>query len=132
MCTAFIVEKKFGGITTQKCNTLLDCDISDVQFNNTFVPAGEKYSCFLISEFYMLVLENVLGLELKSQDVVSSILTESRLSTSASCTTLMKELVGKFTEDCKNINVGGTNVIETDSVLTKIGDVSYLCLSLPL
>lgn len=38
--TAFVIEKQFGGITTQKCNTLLDCDISDVYFNNTCVPAG--------------------------------------------------------------------------------------------
>lgn len=40
LTTAFLVEKKFGGITTQRCNTLLDSDISDVYFNNTLIPAG--------------------------------------------------------------------------------------------
>lgn len=38
--TAFVVEKKFGGITTQKHQTLLDADISDVHFSNTCVPPG--------------------------------------------------------------------------------------------
>lgn len=76
-----------------------------------------QYSNYFLSE-------NVLGLELKAQDIVSSILTESRLSTGASCITLMRELLRKFTEHCKNVSIGGMNLIETDTALTKIGDVS--------
>lgn len=54
LSTAFIVEKKFGGITTQNSNTLLDCDICDVQFNNTLVPAG-KYIFFVVRNFSLIV-----------------------------------------------------------------------------
>lgn len=72
----------------------------------------------------MLFLENVLGIEIRSEDVISSILTESRLSTGASCATLMRELISKYTEHCKNIRISGTSLIETDTALTKIGDVS--------
>lgn len=72
----------------------------------------------------MFCLENVLGEEILGLDVVSGILTETRLSTGAVCVTIMKELLQKFTEHCKNIYVQNMSIIEADSVLTEIGDVS--------
>lgn len=74
----------------------------------------------------MLFLENVLGIEIRSEDVISSILTESRLSTGVSCAILMKELIRKYTEHCKDISISGISLIETDTALTKIGDVSLI------
>lgn len=73
----------------------------------------------------LLLLENVLGVEGNSQDVIASILTEVRLSTGSACTTVMRQFLKKFTEHCKNVSVGGVSIIESDSALTKIGDVSF-------
>lgn len=36
----------------------------------------------------------------------------------------MRELINRFVEYCKIANVGDMNLIEAESVLTKIGDVS--------
>lgn len=66
-CTAFIVEKQFGGITTQKSDILLDCDVADVQFNNTPVPAGMKLFSYISKIFGSVwVLHNCLKIFTKS------------------------------------------------------------------
>lgn len=70
-----------------------------------------------------LFLENVLGIENHGQEVIGSILDEIRLNTGPACITLMKGLVNKFTEHCKNVTVEGDSIIKSDSAATKIGDV---------
>lgn len=57
---------------------------------------------------------------------MANIFTELRVSTGAACTTLIKQLINKFTEDCKNLTVANSSIIETDSVLTKTGEVCVL------
>lgn len=72
----------------------------------------------------------MLGIENHGNEVIASILTEIRLNTGPACVTLMKGLLSKFTEHCKNVTVEGVSIIESDSAATKIGDVryNYICI----
>lgn len=47
--TAFLVEKKFDGITVNKCSTSTDMDIANVVFKDTCVPSRKIVMIFYLT-----------------------------------------------------------------------------------
>lgn len=64
-----------------------------------------------------------MGIENSAVLVISSILTEMRLSTGPGCITLTRKLLQNFIDYCKKISNDQNKLLEAHTVLFKIGEV---------
>lgn len=71
----------------------------------------------------MYISENVVGIENSGLLVLTSILTELRLSTGTGCITLSRKLLENFIDCCKELSNDQNKLLEAESVLFKIGEV---------
>ncbi|KAK4882088.1 hypothetical protein RN001_005407 [Aquatica leii] len=107
--TVLLVDKNCGGITFNKKHTLgLEAtDVADVTFDNIIVPT-----------------ENVIGIPKGGDSVVSSILTEYRLSSGPACTTLIRKMINNLVDHCKGVNMGTISIAEADYVRQAIAEMT--------
>lgn len=73
---------------------------------------------------YFVFTDNILG-EVNAADVIlSSILTEFRLSSGIACSGILRVLMKNLVNYCAHTNSGNTCITETDYVQSVVADVS--------
>uniref|UniRef100_A0A1Y1M8F1 Acyl-CoA dehydrogenase/oxidase C-terminal domain-containing protein n=1 Tax=Photinus pyralis TaxID=7054 RepID=A0A1Y1M8F1_PHOPY len=107
--TTFLVEKDFEGITinSNKMLGIEGTDVCDVTFRNTPVPK-----------------DNILGEVHSAEILISSLLTQFRLSCGPACSILVKKLLNDLTKHCTHTNIGQLSISETDYVRSIVAEIT--------